>query len=183
MYVQMEEQVKQWVDGYTENYAHFSTLAESTPTSTSQFSSIYHSLIHSSALATLLQLEHTYAIEVDDICQARDTALNVMQRRWAESDKIDFQTTHTHIFQRQLYAYYLTKCLIKFKDGLTWFPAHQNNEKISFNLIIRISAKQMYKYNGDHYRMAVEIQQVDSPITPLKSLPTDVQNPITLIPA
>ena len=79
---QVEEHVKQWVERYTENYAQFSALAESVPASTSQFPNVYHTLIHSHVLNSLLQLEHTYTIAIDDICKARDNALSVMQRRW-----------------------------------------------------------------------------------------------------
>lgn len=39
------------------------------------FSEVYHSLIHSPALETLLNLEHTYALTMDDLIQQRDKDL------------------------------------------------------------------------------------------------------------
>ena len=81
VYSQVEEHVKQWVERYTENHTQFSALTDSVPNSASQLSNIYHTLIHSHVLNTLLQLEHTYTIAIDDICKARDNALSVMQRR------------------------------------------------------------------------------------------------------
>ena len=39
------------------------------------FSDVYHSLIHSEALETLLNLEHTYAIAVEDVISQRDRDL------------------------------------------------------------------------------------------------------------
>ena len=45
------------------------------------FSEVYHKLIHSSALETLLQLEHTYAMAVSELCKARDNARELMQTR------------------------------------------------------------------------------------------------------
>ena len=46
------------------------------------FSEIYHKLIHSPALKTLLQLEHTYALAVSEVCKARDNAREIMQKRY-----------------------------------------------------------------------------------------------------
>ena len=46
------------------------------------FPGIYHSLIHSSHLNTLLQLEHTYGIAIQDIMKARDNALEMLQKRF-----------------------------------------------------------------------------------------------------
>lgn len=47
-----------------------------------QFSEVYHKLIHSPALETLLQLEHTYALAVLEMCKARDNAMEMMQKRY-----------------------------------------------------------------------------------------------------
>ena len=88
--------MKQWVERYTENYTQFSALTESVPNSTSQFSNIYHTLIHSHVLDALLQLEHTYTIAIDDICKARDNALSVMQRRWVSGSRYGTVSSHTH---------------------------------------------------------------------------------------
>ena len=47
------------------------------------FSEIYHKLIHSPALETLLQLEHTYAMAVDEVVKAWDNARDIMHKRCA----------------------------------------------------------------------------------------------------
>lgn len=39
-------------------------------------------MIHSPALETLLQLEHTYALAVLELCKARDNAMEIMQKRY-----------------------------------------------------------------------------------------------------
>lgn len=47
-----------------------------------QFSEVYHSLIHSPALETLLNLEHTYALTIDDLIQQRDGDLKYLDERF-----------------------------------------------------------------------------------------------------
>ena len=55
------------------------------------FSEVYHSLIHSPALETLLNLEHTYALTVDDLIQQRDKDLSHLDERYkALMDQIFF---------------------------------------------------------------------------------------------
>lgn len=52
--------------------------AYSTPvevTNDQVFSEVYHTLIHSPALETLLNLEHTYALAVEDLTDQRDKDL------------------------------------------------------------------------------------------------------------
>ena len=46
-----------------------------------EFANIYHALIHSPALDTLLQLEHSYSVAVKELCEQRDMALEKLQRR------------------------------------------------------------------------------------------------------
>lgn len=46
------------------------------------FSEVYHSLIHSPALDTLLNLEHTYALTIEDLIQQRDKDLEYLDDRW-----------------------------------------------------------------------------------------------------
>lgn len=43
-----------------------------------KFSQVYHKLIHSAALETLLNLEHTYALTVEDLIQQRDKDLQFL---------------------------------------------------------------------------------------------------------
>lgn len=45
------------------------------------FSDVYHSLIHSSALETLLNLEHTHAMTVSSIIKQRDKDLTHLEQR------------------------------------------------------------------------------------------------------
>lgn len=74
----LQESIQHWVDKYTENHVDFSNLKEMNEDT---FPGIYHSLIHSSHLNTLLQLEHTYGIAIRDIMKARDNALEMLQKR------------------------------------------------------------------------------------------------------
>ena len=46
------------------------------------FSEVYHRLIHSPALETLLQLEHTYAIAMSELYKAWENARELMQTRY-----------------------------------------------------------------------------------------------------
>lgn len=48
------------------------------------FSEVYHSLIHSPALDTLLNLEHTYALTIEDLIQQRDKDLEYLDDRQRE---------------------------------------------------------------------------------------------------
>lgn len=45
------------------------------------FSEVYHTLIHSPALETLLNLEHTYALSVCDVIDQRDRDLAHLEKR------------------------------------------------------------------------------------------------------
>ena len=49
----------------------------------SVFSEVYHALIHSPALETLLNLEHTYAISVEDVVSQRDRDMAHLGERYA----------------------------------------------------------------------------------------------------
>lgn len=48
-----------------------------------KFSKVYHALIHSPALDTLLNLEHTYSLTVEDLLRQRDADLGHLQQRYA----------------------------------------------------------------------------------------------------
>ena len=61
------------------------------PASDADFPGVYHKLIHSPALETLLQLEHTYAMAVADVCKGWDNARSVLQERY-----------HIHIIVRRM---------------------------------------------------------------------------------
>ena len=45
------------------------------------FSEVYHALIHSPALETLLNLEHTYAMDVSTVIERRDEDLKHLEDR------------------------------------------------------------------------------------------------------
>ena len=79
-----DQTIDKWVTSFSDNCTSFSTPSE-IPSSSSDagFSEIYHKLIHSPALETLLQLEHTYAMAVDEVIKAWENAREIMQKRWA----------------------------------------------------------------------------------------------------
>ena len=54
-----------------------------------QFSEVYHSLIHSPALETLLNLEHTYALTIEDLILQRDSDLKYLDDRFVGVNVLD----------------------------------------------------------------------------------------------
>ena len=54
-----------------------------------QFSEVYHSLIHSPALETLLNLEHTYALTIEDLILQRDSDLKYLDDRFVGVKVLD----------------------------------------------------------------------------------------------
>lgn len=75
--------INKWERSFKENCTDFSAPSENVSSSYSDagFSEVYHKLIHSPALETLLQLEHTYAMAVDEVIKAWDNARDIMQKR------------------------------------------------------------------------------------------------------
>ena len=69
-----------WNEAFTQECSRYSDAKE-VKTEELTFSEMYHSLIHSSALETLLQLENTYALAVQDMLAQRDTALNKLEQK------------------------------------------------------------------------------------------------------
>ena len=53
--------------------------------SCTSFSSIYHSLIHSSASETLLNLEHTYALTMENLISKRDADISHITEKFVFS--------------------------------------------------------------------------------------------------
>lgn len=51
------------------------------PPETVSFPEMYHKLIHSPALETLLNLEHSYSLAVGELVHERDKALHDLQIR------------------------------------------------------------------------------------------------------
>ena len=76
----MESAVELWNEAFTQECSKYSEAKE-IKTDELTFSEMYHSLIHSSALETLLQLENTYALAVQDIIAQRDVALNKLEKK------------------------------------------------------------------------------------------------------
>ena len=75
------------VDRFTKNCSEFyvdTVTHDKEPT----FSDMYHSLIHSPALDTLLQLEHTYAIAMENSLQAWKNARDIITKRSAHMHDI-----------------------------------------------------------------------------------------------
>ena len=76
----MAKRIQNLAEQYTNNCAEFS-VATVTHDEGPSFSDMYHSLIHSPALGTLLQLEHTYALAMDNSLQAWRNARENMAKR------------------------------------------------------------------------------------------------------
>ena len=72
--------IDSWNESFTQECSRYSDAKE-IRTEELNFSEMYHSLIHSSALETLLQLENTYALAVQDMLAQRDTALNKLEQK------------------------------------------------------------------------------------------------------
>ena len=69
-----------WEKKYTSGHTQFSTHSEEVKDD--ELPNIYHALIHSPALNTLLQCEHTLSVASADLFVARDDAISTMERRY-----------------------------------------------------------------------------------------------------
>ena len=72
--------VNEWTRAYTQGVAKFAP--KETVTNELVFSEVYHALIHSAALETLLNLEHTYALAVGEIIAQRDRDMDHLDQRF-----------------------------------------------------------------------------------------------------
>ncbi|XP_067673825.1 FERRY endosomal RAB5 effector complex subunit 3-like [Haliotis asinina] len=72
-HVSSADLAKRWTKAFTQEVKAYSTPVE--VTNDQVFSEVYHTLIHSPALETLLNLEHTYALAVEDLTDQRDKDL------------------------------------------------------------------------------------------------------------
>ncbi|XP_014665687.1 PREDICTED: protein C12orf4-like [Priapulus caudatus] len=78
----VEDIASEWTKRYTQYHGDYArTMAV---TNEDVFAEVYHNLIHSPALETLLTLEHTYAVTVGDLIRQRDKALKLIEERQAE---------------------------------------------------------------------------------------------------
>lgn len=71
--------ISSWSDTFTQEHANYSSATDKSEESV--FSEMYHSLIHSAALETLLQLENTYAIAMDDVVSKKANAIKTMEEK------------------------------------------------------------------------------------------------------
>ncbi|KAG8177634.1 hypothetical protein JTE90_019661 [Oedothorax gibbosus] len=82
---EIDELVKKWTNAFKNEQMQFSAAEE--PLEQSMFPEMYHRLIHSPALETMLNLEHSYALSVGELVNNRDKALAEMQQR--QSDEME----------------------------------------------------------------------------------------------
>ncbi|XP_074648788.1 FERRY endosomal RAB5 effector complex subunit 3-like [Tubulanus polymorphus] len=75
----VDDLVDQWAKVFTQELKEYAKPVEIS--NDQVFSEVYHNLIHSPALETLLNLEHTYAIAVEDVITQRDRDLNHFEIR------------------------------------------------------------------------------------------------------
>ena len=70
--------MKGTVARYIDTCRDYTTLKEAEE---DRFPDVYHNLIHSSQLNTLLQVEQTYAVAIRDLLKSKDNALDMLQKR------------------------------------------------------------------------------------------------------
>ena len=76
----INELVNAWATSFNQEHRKYQHNTEKNNSDT-EFSEMYHSLIHSPALETLLQLEHSYSVAVSDIVEQRDMALDKLREK------------------------------------------------------------------------------------------------------
>ncbi|KAK3090690.1 hypothetical protein FSP39_013761 [Pinctada imbricata] len=74
--------VEKWTKAYTQEVKQYAKVEEASEETL--FSEVYHNLIHSPALDTLLNLEHTYALTIEDLIDQRDKDLHHLEERQRE---------------------------------------------------------------------------------------------------
>ncbi|XP_064617462.1 protein C12orf4 homolog [Liolophura sinensis] len=77
--VNVDQLVEKWTKTFSEEVKDFAEPEE--VTNEQVFSDVYHTLIHSPALETLLNLEHTYALSMEDLIEQRDKDLQHLEER------------------------------------------------------------------------------------------------------
>lgn len=80
--INIDDVVTKWHKAFTEEVKCYSKPESLTEEQV--FSEVYHGLIHSPALDTLLNLEHTYALTIEDLIQQRDKDLEYLEERQKE---------------------------------------------------------------------------------------------------
>lgn len=77
----MVQRINQCAEQFTKNCLKFSVATVTPDPDSLLFSDMYHTLIHSPSLETLLQLEHTYALAMENSLQAWKNAREMMLKR------------------------------------------------------------------------------------------------------
>jgi len=80
--VDIEKLANTWSDLFQDEHAVYSIPEEIT--NETVFSEVYHKLVHSPGLDTLLSLEHTFAMAMDDVVAQRDTDLTQLEAKQQE---------------------------------------------------------------------------------------------------
>lgn len=80
--INIDDVVTKWHTAFSEEVKRYAK--PESVTEQQVFSEVYHSLIHSPALDTLLNLEHTYALTIEDLIQQRDKDLEYLDDRQRE---------------------------------------------------------------------------------------------------
>lgn len=80
--INVDDVVTKWHNAFSEEVKRYAK--PESVTEQQVFSEVYHSLIHSPALDTLLNLEHTYALTIEDLIQQRDKDLEYLDDRQRE---------------------------------------------------------------------------------------------------
>ncbi|KAK6170121.1 hypothetical protein SNE40_018593 [Patella caerulea] len=80
--VNEDDLIERWTRAFTQEVKEYAKPEEIT--NEQMFSDIYHTLIHSPALETVLNLEHTYALSVEDIITNRDADLQHLDSKQHE---------------------------------------------------------------------------------------------------
>lgn len=115
--------VNKWSKAFTQEVKSYAK--EEAETQEEKFSKVYHSLIHSPALDTLLNLEHTYSLTVEDLLKQRDADLQHLQLRQREemdeavktySNEEINELAQNHFDQMQMIESKWTKELCNLKD-------------------------------------------------------------------
>ncbi|KAK7492835.1 hypothetical protein BaRGS_00015973 [Batillaria attramentaria] len=69
--------ISRWTKAFSQEVKEYATIEEEDHNHA--FSNVYHTLIHSPALETLLNLEHTYALSMENITRQRDKDLKHLE--------------------------------------------------------------------------------------------------------
>lgn len=79
---EVDQLINKWTKAFSEEHLKYAAPEE--PDESITFPEMYHKLIHSAALETLLNLEHSYAVAVGDLVHGRDKSLYDLQLRQSE---------------------------------------------------------------------------------------------------